>query len=318
MTPSTPLVSIIVPSYNHAAYLEKRLSTIINQTFTDFKIIIIDDCSTDGSLKILENFRRQYPQLISHFIVNDKNSGSGYLSWKKGIELAQSEYIWIAETDDFSEPEFLEKMVAVLENHPEVALVFCSNYVVDQENKVISNSDRRTSRLGVKEGEAAIFGLGTFIGNMPFKTFITNGSSVVFRKSSQEIPSDFFSYRQMTDAFLWTYLIGNQKFAFLNEKLNSFRRHAGATTVRMYKDHVKEVFLEKADYLNYFGLTDKYKVFVTEYLRMYVWHNKSKCLDFEVINRVKNVPYKKIAYIKMLCSFFVKKSLSKIFKNKKS
>src|SRR5690606_22327942 len=150
---------------------------------------------------------------------------------------------------------------------------------------------------------------------MPFSTFITNGSSVVFRKPESGFPGHFFNYKQMTDAFLWTYLISSKKFAFLNKKLNSFRRHSSATTVRMYKHHVRQIFFEKADYLNYFGLNQKFKIFVKEYLRLYVWHHKSKIFDFEVINRIQGIPFKKMIYLRLLLVFFVKKSFSKIFKS---
>ena len=88
-----PKVTIIVPSYNHSQFLNERLSTIINQTFQDFELIIIDDYSTDNSQEILQKFVTENQSKVSHFIINDKNSGSGYNSWKKGIARSLKKFI---------------------------------------------------------------------------------------------------------------------------------------------------------------------------------------------------------------------------------
>jgi len=108
-----PLVSVILPNYNHAAYLEERLNSILNQTYTHFEMIILDDASIDHSISILEKY--QDHDKISHIIVNKKNTGSPFVQWKKGLELARGEFIWIAESDDSCEPNFLETQVQHLE-----------------------------------------------------------------------------------------------------------------------------------------------------------------------------------------------------------
>ena len=90
-----------MPCFNHAKFLQERLDTILNQTYTDWELIIIDDQSTDTSIAILSEFVKKNVSRVKHFIINESNSGSGYFSWQKGIELAQTKYIWIAETDDF-------------------------------------------------------------------------------------------------------------------------------------------------------------------------------------------------------------------------
>ena len=88
-----PNVSIIIPSYNHAIFLQDRLNSIVNQTYKDWETIIIDDKSTDNSVEIIEKFIKQNLNFkVKHFCVNETNSGSGYHSWKKGIELAETNY----------------------------------------------------------------------------------------------------------------------------------------------------------------------------------------------------------------------------------
>lgn len=99
-------ISIIVPSYNHASYLEKRLESIFNQTYQNFEVILLDDASTDRSEEILNKYKVN--SKVSHLIVNKENSGSPFKQWEKGVELAKGDYIWIAESDDFCEKQFLE------------------------------------------------------------------------------------------------------------------------------------------------------------------------------------------------------------------
>lgn len=306
-------VSVIIPSYNHEKFLKDRLDSIINQTFQDFEIIIIDDCSTDNSYKVLDNFVSKHPEKIKYFIQNKENSGSGYKSWKKGIELAETKYVWIAETDDYSSIYFLEEMINVLESSSDISLVFCGSNVIDENDTILSNSDKRTSKLNVSNGDFQDFNLNVFLGNMPFKTFITNGSSVVFKKPSN-LPASFFDYKQMSDAFLWTFLVTSENFSFLNKKLNYFRRHSSATTVRMTKNHLKQVFVEKAEYMNYFNLQDKYYIFIKEYIRLCVWNNKKLMFNFDVINSIENVSFKKIKYLVVLLVFTLRKLKHYIYK----
>ena len=101
-----PLVSIIVPNFNHAAFLAQRLESIYNQTFSSFEVILLDDASTDNSIEIL-NLYKNHPK-TAHFIINTINSGSPFKQWQKGVELAKGELIWIAESDDYAAINFLE------------------------------------------------------------------------------------------------------------------------------------------------------------------------------------------------------------------
>ena len=106
--PSAPKVSVIVPNYNHAPYLRQRLDSIINQTFRDFEVIVLDDASTDNSREIIQTYAH-YPQL--RFLFNGTRNGSAFKQWQKGLESARGEYIWFAESDDCASPHFLSKLL---------------------------------------------------------------------------------------------------------------------------------------------------------------------------------------------------------------
>ena len=118
-------VSVIVPNYNHAPYLRQRLDSIFNQTYQDFEVIILDDYSTDNSREIIEEYRSR-PQL-SHIVYNETTSGSPFKQWAKGFDLAKGEYIWIAESDDWAEVNFLDELVSALDQDNSLALAFCEN-----------------------------------------------------------------------------------------------------------------------------------------------------------------------------------------------
>ena len=121
------LVSVILPNYNHAAYLKERLDSIFNQTYSNFEVIILDDCSTDSSLKVLEPYRN-HPK-VSHFIINKTNTGSPFKQWQKGFELVKGNYTWIAESDDKADYNFLEEQLKIIEsNDCDVAVAQTLNF----------------------------------------------------------------------------------------------------------------------------------------------------------------------------------------------
>ena len=108
-----PLVSVIIPNYNHAQFLKERIDSVLRQWFKDFEIIILDDCSSDNSKAVIEEFKGE--DKIVHVEFNEKNSGSPFKQWVKGIELAKGDLIWIAESDDLADSQFLEKIVPEFE-----------------------------------------------------------------------------------------------------------------------------------------------------------------------------------------------------------
>jgi len=125
-----PKVSIVTPSYNHARFLHDRVSSILAQTFDNFEWIIIDDCSTDNSREILIQLTAHDTRVKLFF--NKKNLGMA-ATIEKAIKLSLGKYIYRAESDDVCHPTFLERMVEVLDNNPNVGFVFCSSMHIDND-----------------------------------------------------------------------------------------------------------------------------------------------------------------------------------------
>ena len=95
-----PKVTVIIPNYNHAKFLPRRIESVLNQTFQDFEVVFLDDSSTDNSLEIFNNYSTDKRIRL---IQNNVNSGSPFKQWIKGLRESKGEYIWIAESDDFAD-----------------------------------------------------------------------------------------------------------------------------------------------------------------------------------------------------------------------
>lgn len=122
-------ISVIIPNYNHSQYLKQRIDSVLNQTYRDFEVIILDDNSKDNSREIIQHYHG-HPK-ISHIIYNEVNSGSTFKQWEKGIELANGEYIWIAESDDYCDSNFLKIMYQRFKDDDKLGIVFCHSIIID-------------------------------------------------------------------------------------------------------------------------------------------------------------------------------------------
>ena len=123
-----PFVSVIVPNYNHATFLVDRLDSILNQTYQNLEIILLDDHSTDESLNILRKYE-SHDKVVS-LDINSENSGNPFLQWIKGVKKAKGEWVWIAESDDVNNPEFLAKLIEQIEE--DTSLCWCRSIVIDE------------------------------------------------------------------------------------------------------------------------------------------------------------------------------------------
>ena len=120
MASSLPNLSVIVPNYNHAKYLETSLSAILNQSVPPLEVIVLDDCSTDNSVEVIRRFAAQHP--LIRLVQNEKNLGV-MANINKGIGLSRGEYIYIASADDEIVPGLFEKSLRMLVRYPQAA--FC-------------------------------------------------------------------------------------------------------------------------------------------------------------------------------------------------
>jgi glycosyltransferase involved in cell wall biosynthesis len=217
-----PTVSIIVPNYNHSKFLTQRLDSVLNQTFQDFEVILLDDCSTDNSHEILEQYRN-HPK-VSQLIVNEKNSGSPFKQWAKGINFAMGEYIWIAESDDYSEPAFLQELVNILNFDSSLVLCFCKSNWINDKNEICK--DLSIYKKSFKEQ-----GLLEIKNKLVFKNTIQNASSALFRTNIlKKVSTKYENYFSCGDWILYTEILQFGDLYFTDKILNNFRWYHNNTS----------------------------------------------------------------------------------------
>lgn len=231
-----PLVSIIVPNYNHAPYLKQRLDTILNQTYSNFEIIILDDFSTDNSQEVISLYKSN-PK-IKHCVFNKVNTGNTFIQWNKGIALAKGKYIWIAESDDFCEVNLLKELIEPMENDNDIVLSYSQSNRVDINGKVTGNWLSHTNDL-----DRNLF-LSNFImeGNDFIENFlinrnvIPNASAVLVKKD--EIINKINTINTKSnlkycgDWLFYLQIISNKKISYNSKKLNNFRYHSSSVIAR--------------------------------------------------------------------------------------
>jgi glycosyltransferase involved in cell wall biosynthesis len=220
-----PAVSVIVPNYNHAPYLRRRIESILQQTYQDFELILLDDSSTDHSREILQSYAEKPGVKIAF---NTMNSGSVFKQWNKGIRMARGRYIWIAESDDYSDTQFLGRMVSILEGHPDITFVYCASCRVGEDEQHLALSDPYLDRLDAAHW-AEDFIVDGFQECQRFLVLISpvaNASAVVFRKDVYErIGCANERLRVCGDYKVWADMALEGKVAYVAEHLNYFRSH---------------------------------------------------------------------------------------------
>lgn len=259
-----PKVSVIVPNFNHAKYLKQRIESILSQTYQDFELLLMDDCSTDDSRKILDQYRN-HPK-VSQVIFNEQNSGSTFKQWKKGVNTAQGNYIWIAESDDWCEPTLLETLVAGIEKEKDTVISYCQSYCVNDQHDIIFQSNHRVLSETI-DGDQ-------FIQNyLSVPVAIFNASMAIWKKDKfDQIPEELTTFRFCGDWFFWIQLSRFGKVHISGKTLNYFRKHGNDVSGKAYKSGLN--FVEELRIINMM-YTDQ---LITE--RQYYRAYKKKFIDY--------------------------------------
>lgn len=265
------MVSVIVPNYNHAPYLRQRIDSILGQTCQDFELILLDDCSTDNSRDILESYR-SHPK-VSQVVYNDTNSGSAFRQWDKGMALARGEWIWIAESDDWADPSFLERTLTMVSADSDCVLAYTSSLCTDEQGEPLwdAPSDGTVSHY---RGEDFI------LQRLLHANAIVNVSACLFRRDCYH-PADSHLYRGMRlcgDWMFYVLLAGQGSVTEIREPLNHCRRHGTNIAEQAEKEGL--TLLEGVDILDYISAT--YHVKPKDYVHSWArkWHNYNRRYHF--------------------------------------
>ena len=246
-------VSVVVPNYNYEKYISKRIDSVLRQTYPIYELIILDDCSTDNSAEVIErkieDIKVKYPELKVRFVKNEKNSGKAMRQWKKGFELAEGDYVWIAEVDDLSSRNFLAEVMKGFDD-PKVVISYAESAIINSFGLMVipnfrwSRDKEKTghyNRSYVNDGNKEIEGI------MAIRCTIPNVSGVVFKNDKKFLKyfDKAIDFSQAGDWYFYAKVLENGKIAYNRKSLNKFRIHSSSKTSRSKKDrtHFDEVVL---------------------------------------------------------------------------
>ena len=238
-----PTVSVIVPNYNHARFLRRRIDTILAQAFQDFELIVLDDCSTDESRSLLREYASN-PGVRLEF--NEFNSGSAFKQWNRGVRLSTGKYVWIAESDDYADRHFLEQLVPILDSDPEVTLAYSRSWCVSGDDRLLGFADSIFFRGFDPHRWDANFCVD---GHEECRTHLVryntvpNASAVLFRKRMWDhVGGADESMRLCGDWKVWAAIALEGKIAYVSAPLSYYRIHnvSVTNTVDFPNIHVRE------------------------------------------------------------------------------
>ena len=228
-------VTTVVPNFNHGEFISQRLQSIAGQSIPPDEILILDDASSDDSLASIRAFAADCPISV-RILENTANSGSPFRQWAKGIAEAKGDLVWMAESDDFNEPDFLRAVLPAF-NDPLVSLSYCQSRPVDERGRPFAaDYTDYTDDLSMERWRSPYVADGTAEVSIALahKNTIPNGSAVVFRRKAaiDHLP-ELATYRQCGDWFLYLRCAEAGQIAFTPDVLNDHRRHVRALTLTL-------------------------------------------------------------------------------------
>ena len=229
-----PLVSVIVPNYNHARFLEERLDSIANQTYRNIELIVLDDKSRDDSLSVIRDWidggDYDFP-IRTRF--NRANKGNVFRQWELGLSLAKGELVWICESDDFCAPDFLEHLVPHFANRS-VSMAFGKIEFADTHSLPMPGMDnfRQASEPGVWDAPLVRPAAAWFAGGFSVNNVIANVGGCVFRRRpiGKDVYAEAQTYRICGDWYLYSHIAAGGQIAFDPRSTAYFRQHASNTS----------------------------------------------------------------------------------------
>ena len=249
--PDLASISVAVPNYNYAAYMPDRLGSIFQQTYPVQEVLVLDDCSTDNSTEVIPAIAHEAGRTIK-LAVNETNSGSVFIQWRRAAEMACGEFVWIAEADDLSDPDFLASMTSLLSSDPDIKLAFSDSRTIHGDGSPQWESYKSyyaTTEPGALR-ETAVFDAGEFVCRfLAVKNLILNASAVVWRREAllqalDACENELTGLRMAGDwlLYLTVLAIPGARIGYEARTLNIHRRHAASVTHALDANrHISEI-----------------------------------------------------------------------------
>ncbi len=210
-----PRVSVLIPTYRYARYLAEAVDSVLAQDFTDFELIISDDCSGDESRQIMEAYAARDPRIRIH--IHSANTGL-VQNWNWCLSQARGDYVkYVFGDDRLARPDALGKMTAMLDANPGTVIATCAREIIDGDSRPTGLMDTvgAPGLHDAAEMMARCLAEGNVIGEP---------TAVMFRRAAA---GRGFSekYGQLVDLEMWLHLLEHGALVSTSEPLCSFRRH---------------------------------------------------------------------------------------------
>jgi len=229
---SRPTVSVLVPTYNYARFLPEAIESVLAQDFTDFELLISDDCSTDGSAEVLRHYAGRDPRIQ----VRCQPSNLGMVqNWNWCLQQARGRYIKFLFGDDcLATRHALGRMATVLEKDEGVGLVASARHIIDERSQVVDLWSH-VGAPGIHWGRGVVRRCLFYNKNL-----IGEPSVVMFRNGNVRRGFDT-NYRQVVDLEMWCHILARSELAYIDEPLCQFRLHSQQQTVINQKSRIGEM-----------------------------------------------------------------------------
>lgn len=232
VTETRPLLSVMMPSYNSAAFIERALRSITGQSFGRFELVIVDDNSSDGTYELLERLTPGDDRIT--LLRNDPNLGA-IKNFQRLFGLARGEYINFVCGDDMLLPDCFARKIALLEERPDIAIVAGNRIVIDEQDQPIpSRNEYVWSHTPFRADQQTFVVDGFEAGNtmlVDLNNWVGEPSAAMFRNGVIN-PDDPYSLgtarpARNLDLCWWLKLMAGSRLGYINEPLSCFRHHPG-------------------------------------------------------------------------------------------
>ena len=244
-----PFVSVIIPNYNHQAFLEARIKSVLTQSLYNLECVILDDASTDHSAALIHKFVQNNNRL--NYYPSTSNSGSTFIQWNKGVKLANADLVWIAESDDNASPAFLEELVKPFKTDPDIVLAYCQSYRMNDKDEVTGSWKDYTDDFdnGLFQNDYVMDGKQYIERFLIHRNTIPNASAVVFRKDIYEKAGSAPEHLKTNGDWLtWLKMLCYGKIAFIAKPMNYFRYHGASVIAKANQEKNSGQYREQFDY----------------------------------------------------------------------
>ena len=232
-------ISVIIPVYNTSLYLKQCLDSVLGQSFTEFEVICLDDCSTDDSLKILYEYSKSDDRVL--VLKNEEKKGPG-ITRNRGLETASGEYIYFLDSDDYIVPNALEVMRDKAEEHNADVVLF--NAFIDAREVGLKSSSLNWN-LEKKQFDTIMTGQEAFINIVEKNTWSSSVWRQFWRKSF--LQNNKIEFENKTSAEDWifttTSLLIAQRVVFIDATLHTYVWHEQSLTTSHHADKIKNAAL---------------------------------------------------------------------------